>query len=54
MTVNFYDSADGAHRAFTRMTGTQEYAASMHLTLLEHIEGPAFDLPLSHGLRDPI
>lgn len=47
MTVNFYESEEGAHQAFTTFTGTQRYAEAMGLTLLHHQEGPAVDLPLS-------
>ena len=47
MTVNFYESQEGAHKAFTTFTGTQRYAEAMGLTLLHHQEGPAVDLPLS-------
>jgi hypothetical protein len=47
MTVNFYESAEGAHQAFATLTGTQRYADAMGLTLLTHQEGPATDLPLS-------
>ena len=54
MTVNFYESEEGAHDAFTLLTGTQAYTESMHLTLIEHKEGPAFDLPLSLGSEDAL
>ncbi len=49
MTVNFYDSAEGAKSAFAQLTGTVAYAESMGLKLIEHREGPAYDLPLSLG-----
>jgi hypothetical protein len=54
MTVNFYESEEGAHDAFTLLTGTQAYAESMHLTLIEHREGAAYDLPLSLGIQDAV
>ena len=49
MTVNFYDSAEGAKSAFAQLTGTVAYAESMGLKLIEHRDGPAYDLPLSLG-----
>jgi len=54
MTVNFYESVEGAHDAFAQLTGTAGYAGSMRLTLIEHREGPAFDLPLSLGKENAL
>jgi hypothetical protein len=52
LTINFYESKEHADAGFAEITGTAEYAKRMKLELLDQLEGPAIDLPLSYSESD--
>lgn len=52
LTVNFYDSEANMAAAFEQVSGSAWYAEEFGLDLLQRMDGPAFDLPMSLSLSD--